>query len=360
MEESSDDLPKPTRRTTARPFFSPRPSTAEGAPPPLNLGRRSSAQLFTPPGSTPATVRSDKTPKLEAAPVETPANTPVSGDAGESTDIDFEGDWTPAPMIHSERALETDSSHVKADRTGDDHLVVEQYEPKVIELTAAAPNVEPEHSIEVIAYDDANSLLKATTIDGKDPEVDGLRLESTEFSFEREIPTSRGSAYGTWTAESFAGNDRRDAGGATQADETESTIDAETAGEPVNSSEREPAPIPSEIAPPWMGGASAVSSRSLEELKESEPWDLTPSHGLDSIPDDMEMGAVWPTSGTSTAAPEPVSASDAASSRKEIADALVRIAARVRDGELEVQPVADMTDESVLSAVLTAFLRLPR
>ena len=360
MEDSSEDLPKPGRRTTARPFFSPRPSAAESAPAPLNLVRRSSAQLFTPPGSTPSTVRNDKAPKSETAPVEMPANTPVSGDAGESTDVDFEGDWTPAPLLHSERALEIDSSHVKANRTGDDQLVVEQYEPKVIELTAAAPDVEPEHSIEVIAYDDANSLLKATTIDGKDPEVDGLRLESTEFSFEREIPPSRGSAYGSWTAETFAGNEKHDAEGAAQADETEATIDEETAGEPVNSSEREPAPMPSEIAPPWMGGAGAVSARSLEELKESEPWDLTPSHGLDSIPDDMEMSAPWPTSSAGTETPGPASTSEAASSRNEIADALVRIAARVRDGELEVQQTADMTDESVLSAVLTAFLRLPR
>jgi len=62
--------------------------------------------------------------------------------------------------------------------------------------------------------------------------------------------------------------------------------------------------------------------------------------------------------GTSTA--EHVSAGGGASARNEIADALVRIAARVREGEVEVQQLSDMTDESVLSAVLTAFLRLPR
>jgi hypothetical protein len=358
MEDSSEDLPKPTRRMAARPFFSPRPSTGDGGSAPLNLGRRSSAQLFTPPGSTPVTVR-DKSSRNDAATTAVPASAPVSDAADEATATEFEGDWTPVPLIHSERALEVDSSAGKPTNPGHDELVVEQYEPKVIELTAAAPDVEGEHSIEVIAYDDANSLLKATTIDGKDPEVDGLRLESTEFSFEREIPPSRGSAYGSWTAESFTRLEERKTEEATHADETEATIDEETAGEPVNSSEREPSPMPSEIAPPWMGRSSPLSSQSLEELKESEPWDLTPSHGLDSIPDDLEASGLWPTSATVIPAPENLSAIDA-SARHEIADALVRIAARVRDGELEVQQVADMTEESVLSAVLTAFLRLPR
>jgi len=360
MEDSSEDLPKPTRRTAARPFFSPRPSSGEGGPAPLNLGRRSSAHLFTPPGSTPATVRNDKASQVEAPPVATPTPAPVTGDAHESADTDFEGDWTPAPLIHSERALEVDASQEKSSKPGDDQLVVEQYDPKVIELTAAAPDVEAEHSIEVIAYDDANSLLKATTIDGKDPEVDGLRLESTEFSFEREIPPTRGSPYGSWTTETFAGPEKQEAESTTQADETEATIDEETAGEPLNSSEREPAPMPSEIAPPWMGDTGAVRSRSLEELKGSEPWDLTPSHGLDAIPDDPEESTLWPAFGAGTSTAEHVSAGGAASVRNDIADALVRIAARVREGEVEVQQLSDMTDESVLSAVLTAFLRLPR
>jgi hypothetical protein len=41
----------------------------------------------------------------------------------------------------------------------------------------------------------------------------------------------------------------------------------------------------------------------------------------------------------------------------EVADALVRIAARVRDGELEVPAGAGWSDEAALSAVLTALLR---
>jgi hypothetical protein len=110
--------------------------------------------------------------------------------------------------------------------------VVEQYDPKVIELTAAAPDVTSEHSIEVIAYDDANSLLKAAAIEGKDPEVDGLRLESTEFSFEREQPPLRENGYGFWPTESFAKRDEREVQEASQADETEATIDEETAGDP--------------------------------------------------------------------------------------------------------------------------------
>ena len=41
----------------------------------------------------------------------------------------------------------------------------------------------------------------------------------------------------------------------------------------------------------------------------------------------------------------------------EVAAALVRIAARVRNGELEVPAGAWMSDEAALSAVLTALLR---
>lgn len=359
MEDSSEDLPKPPRRSVARPFFSPRTSSGEGISGPLNLGRRSSAQLFTPPGSTPATARADKVSKDDAAPVATPVSAPVSESADGSSKIDLEGDWSPVPLIHSERALEVDSSQVRPIKTDEDGFVVEQYEPKVIELTAAAPDVTSEHSIEVIAYDDANSLLKAAAIEGKDPEVDGLRLESTEFSFEREQPPLRENGYGFWPTESFAKRDEREVQEASQADETEATIDEETAEEAERSSESESAPAPAAVPQLWVNGPRPASSQSLEELKESEPWDLTPSHGLDSISDDPHESGGWLESAVAseTAQHSPIAP---APSRDELADALVRIAARVREGTLEVPNVPDMSDESVLAAVLTAFLRTPR
>jgi hypothetical protein len=50
----------------------------------------------------------------------------------------------------------------------------------------------------------------------------------------------------------------------------------------------------------------------------------------------------------------------AASAGHDIADALERIAARVREGELDVPAGADLSDEAALSAVLTALLRMRR
>jgi len=360
MQDSSEDLPKPPRRTSARPFFSPRPGSAEGVTGPLDLSRRRSAQLFTPPGSTPAT------PK--------PTPQTASDAADGSSDADFEGDWTPAPLPTPESALNADSAD-------DDQLVVEQFEPKEIELTAAAPDVTDEHSIEVIAYDDANSLLKSATSAGKNPEVDGLTLEATEFSFEQELPSPRTSVESFWASEQSSRAEKPESAPPTRADETEATIDEETAGEPVPAADssaaahtmhedslewtddpsttishaqaalepepehhqaqgRESAPMLADVSPPWASRATPLSSEALEELKESEPWDFTPSHGLDVIPE-----------GPQTAY---------ASSRNEVADALARIAARVRSGELEVPAAAEMNDEATLSAVLTALLRKRR
>jgi hypothetical protein len=99
-------------------------------------------------------------------------------------------------------------------------------------------------------------------------------------------------------------------------------------------------PMLADIAPPWMNRATPSSVQSLEELKESEPWDLTPSHSHEAIPE------------------APVAS--AAPTGHDVADALERIAARVRDGELDVPTGAELSDEAALSAVLTALLRMRR
>ena len=116
MEDSPEDLPKPPRRTAARPFFSPRPNSGEGVTGPLELSRRRAAQLFTPPGSAAATPPANKAKEDESSPIELPTEIPTSAaadgasevvdaqDAGGmtpaelSTEVDFEGDWTPAPI----------------------------------------------------------------------------------------------------------------------------------------------------------------------------------------------------------------------------------------------------------------------
>jgi hypothetical protein len=408
MEDSSEDLPKPQRRTAARPFFSPRVNSGEGASGPLDLSRRRTAQLFTPPGSSSATPVADK----GAAGSESVAKpvSPKSSDAADgssasastadaSSDVEFEGDWTPAPLNASGRTLEADSAAEAAPGGDDDHLVVEQFEPKEITLTAADSTTADEHSIEVIAYDDANSLLKAATIHGRNPEVDGLTLEATEFSFEQEAPRPRTDVDSFWANEPFSKSEARDQA-PSRADETEATIDEETAGEPVSVAAdvsarpteaepvewrddpsttiahaqasiepepehdplppREATPVLADIATPWMHRATPVSSQSLEKLKELEPWDITPKDGMELIPEEPDDFVRAHESELEAQRALHAAAASVAAARDGLAGALERIAARVRDGNLDVQAEAGVSDEAALSAVLTALLRARR
>jgi hypothetical protein len=296
--------------------------------------------------------------------VESPAKPAVASTSKD--EVDFEGDWTASPRIMPERALENDSLLPALDTGDDDPLVVELYEHKEIELSAAPPDVASEHSIEVIAYDDANSLLKAAARDGKHPRVDGLQLETTEFSFEQEAPPPRMNVDSFWASEPFARTDesRANAADAPEADETESRIDEETAAEPERGAE-DSAPMLADIAPPWRHRLTPVSSEALEELKESEPWDRTPADAGDPVAQEMEASA--PAVDTPSVEAPPVQSAlsamapdDLAPIPHAVADALVRIAARVRSGELDVPAGVDMSDEAALSVVLTSLLRSRR
>ena len=358
MQDSSEDLPKVPRRTAARPFFSPRASSGEGVTGPLELSRRRAAQLFTPPGSSPAAPLMDQSNTGEAGSNAMPASTP-----GERAEVELEDKWSASPAITPERTLDADSLLPALEAADDDHLVVEMYEHEEIELTASASNVADEHSIEVIAYDDANSLLKATARHGKHPRVDGLQLETTEFSFDQESPPPRMSVDSFWASEPFARADESPATSAAPslADETESIIDEETAAEPVRDAEVA-APILADIAPPWRNRLTPLSTQALEEIKESEPWDRTPSEGSEPVLEEIETSVQeaepWIAAVAPSHDPSPdVTPSGPTPSVQYIADALVRIAARVRDGELEVPAGAEMSDEAALSVVLTSLLR---
>ena len=413
MEDSPEDLPKPPRQSAARPFFSPRPSSGEGVTGPLELSRRRAAQLFTPPSSPPASPIADRAPTVaDAAETEVVAIESSSAADGSSeieagaadSDIekepDFEGDWTPAPLLMPEVTLDAESLLASGHGEEDDRLTIEQFEHEEIELTASASNVSDEHSIEVIAYDDANSLLKAASDDGVNPVIDGLRLESTEFSFEQAAQPPRLNVDSFWASEPFSAADASLAPteSGSVADDAETMIDEETAGEGEHElamesfgtepsideqpfewaddpsttishaqaalepePEHDPAPAQAkapreasmiaDIAPPWMSRLTPASTQALEELKESEPWDLTPARGLELIPDDA------PDLVAEAAGAEPVVAAPAG---HDVADALERIAARVRDGGIDVPSGHDLSDEAALSAVLTALLRSRR
>jgi hypothetical protein len=359
MEDGSKDLPKPPRSTAARPFFSPRPNSGEGVTGPLELSRRRAAQLFTPPSSSMAAESAAK---------------PAPSSASDA-EVEFDGEWTTSPMITPEHTLDAESLLSEPRNADDDPLVVEMYEHEEIELNAGASNVADEHSIEVIAYDDANSLLRAAANEGKHPRVDGLQLETTEFSFEQESPPPRMNVDSFWASEPFGAAAEPQAGAeaAAAADVTESRIDAETAGEPEGVAETEPvaeapASMFADIAPPWRHRLTPVSSQVLEEIKESEPWEIVPPRAFESDPEE-EIEASAPAADFRSAEVESSveEAAVAASFEVEspavepfgdrIADALVRIAARVRSGELEMPPCAEMSDEAALSVVLTSLLR---
>ena len=85
MEDSPEDLPKPARSTAARPFLSPRSNSGEGTTGPLDMSRRRAAQLFTPPGSAPATRIADKAPVVKADSNREPPEIPSSSAADGSS-----------------------------------------------------------------------------------------------------------------------------------------------------------------------------------------------------------------------------------------------------------------------------------
>jgi hypothetical protein len=298
MEDSSEDLPKPPRRTAARPFFSPRP---EGVTGPLELKRRHSAQLFTPPGSPPVV---SSRPAAAQAPVQERADEPAKMPDAESL---------------AQRNTMDDG----------DQLFVEQFEPKEIELTSASATTEPdEHSIEVIAYDDANNLLKAAANEAERPQLDGLRIETTEFSFHRDTGAeSPPNVEKFWATEPF-GAAAAHASSADSADETREERAVEHAEMALDDAEVTPA-----------------SSQSLEELKEAEPWAVSPAVEESEI----EEPSIEERFKQERAIPAPAS--------HPVADALERIAARVRTGALDVPSGAESSDAAALAAVLTALLR---
>ena len=354
MEDSSEDLPKPPRRTAARPFFSPRPNSGEGVSGALDLSRRRAAQLFTPPGSSPGAPLVNKTAADHVGsrlrnPQPHPHRTPKWISRATGRPRRGSRPIARSKMIRCLPAL---------DHGGRRSLVVELFEHEEIELNAAPSDVADEHSIEVIAYDDANSLLKAAARDGKHPRVDGLQLETTEFSFEQEAPPPRMSVDSFWESEPFA-NGRSEVAG-----DTSPRRQRQTRPNRRSTRRQRPsrcampsvsAPMLADIAPPWRNRLTPVSSQALEELKESEPWDLTPSDaaGARSLEESSEAECA-------------ALADDAggAMRRRPRASTLRMRSCALRRGcateSSRCPPSADMSDEAALSVVLTSLLRTRR
>ncbi len=375
MEDSSEDLPKPPRRTAARPFFSPRP---EGVTGPLELSRRRAAQLFTPPGSSPGTSSAPAADK-PAAPESTEVAEQLEAQPTGEYDVaasDAAAEWMVPTARDLDETRDAESLAQRNTMDDGDQLFVEQFEPEEIELTSASATTEAdEHSIEVIAYDDANSLLKAAASEGERPQVDGLHIETTEFSFQGDSAGERalniesfwatepfGAAAASAPAESSTGSrEEREVEHAEMALDDSETVGGEDAHPlewgNVDTMRADPAPRLADSTPPWVGRPTPASSQSLEELKEAEPWAMTPAIEELSVVEpavaesSMEDESMEDRFTRERAIPEPPSHA--------VADVLERLAARVRAGSLDVPSGSGSSDAAALAAVLTALLRQP-
>jgi hypothetical protein len=328
MADSSDDSTPPKRRSSgsAPPFIAPRGKDAAPVEPPRAM-RRSSTPLFVPP----------LPPEEEAAPEFVP---PV--DASPPAP---EAPRTPTPPISSSSVTPPSTTAAARESRA---IEYENLETPEIELriTGERPAI-GETELQVIAYDDANSELQANAPHGEMPRVDGIELESTELSLE---PTSKNPKHAPsdlniesfWAADAFTPTVKPAAEPAPDDAPTRrrSTLDSLRVEEVMPPNMPTP-PSVSAITPrvprpsvpvPTVRSPTPVDVRTpaaLEALKELEPW--------------------------------PQSSAAPADSTRMVADALERVARRIRSGELRVPAdAAGATEENALSAALQALVRAPR
>lgn len=326
MDRSSDDSPpdQPSKRSgkPVPPFIAPRTGEQKAQTP----GQRRSTPLFVPPSMLPPEGH-------EIEPTPPPPLPPLAAAAPPAP---------PAPR-------ETKS------------FEVENLEPEDISLriTGERPAI-GDAEIDVIAYDDANGELRADAAEGKRPKVDGLELESTELTME---PSGRAPAppvgleiESFWAAEAFTPSVKPSVTPSRPStpvmpaftdpvdDELpsrRSTIESLRVEEvmpprlPTPQSVRAVTPMGGRASTPMnairsMPAADVRTPRQLEALKEMEPW---------AVP----------------------SEAPAADPQRIVAEALERVARRIRAGEVTVPADANAaTDENALSAALQALVRAPR
>jgi hypothetical protein len=353
MDRSSDDSPPvpPARRSGSAmpPFSAPRPDEGKPLPP----AQRRSTPLFVPPSPAvddeeDAAVPPPVAPRRPPTPA-TSAKAPVTAapSAPAITPPAFEPVQGAAPAAEEPPPEKRD-------------LGVENLEPEEIalQITGERPAI-GDAQIDVIAYDEANGELRADAGEGKRPQVDGLELESTELNLEPSgnapSPPAGLEIESFWAAEAFTPSTRPLA---TPPEAAEPVMPAYTeppAAAPPRRSSIESLRV-EEVMPPRLptppnvrsvaprGGRSATpvsaakamppadvrTPRQLEALKELEPW-------------------------------APPSAVPAADPQHLVAEALERVARRIRAGDVSLNDDANAaTDENALSAALQALVRAPR
>ena len=314
------DAPQPSDRST--------PLATPATP------QRRSTPLFVPPASLPP-----EEPPSATAPVEAPPPAAVAPAAPAAIPP------LPAPAAPPRETK---------------GFVLEDLEQPEISLRASGKSpAEGGSDIQVIAYDDANASLQSNSVEGQKLNVDGFELETTELSIEpsrNPTPDADLAIESFWAAEAFTPSARPSS---KLSRETPRSITPPFGQPPADAppprrsaldalrvEEMMPVRLPTPpsvriVTPHSVRGSTSVSGEiaavpvvartpaALEALKELEPWALAP----------------------------PVPANAVAA----VADALERVARRIRNGEVRVRadfPVP--TDEHALSAALQALGRAPR
>jgi len=324
-----DTSPDPSSRKSGKPmppFVAPRTGEHPAATP----STRRSTPLFVPPTALPPEEPAAETPAAKPKPAAMPEfMTPPEAAAAPPP---------PAPR----------------ETLGVENLEVEEIS---LHITGERPAI-GDAEIDVIAYDDANGELDSRAKEGGRPKVDGLELESTELTMEPSAhappPPSGLEIESFWAAEAFTPSSKtaeppRRASGPMPPAFTEPPAPASRAGalDALRVEEMLPPRMPTPqstraVTPhsPRASGAAPVSRamapaevrtpRQLEALKELEPW---------AVP----------------------SAASEVSAKDRVAEALERIAGRIRTGDVNVPADANAaTDENALSAALQALVRAPR
>jgi hypothetical protein len=205
--------------------------------------------------------------------------------------------------------------------TREESLFVVHEEPKRIELTITGEQraVSSDDEFGVIEYDGAHRDLRAQTSEGELPEVDGLRLEHTEFSFDTATaPAEPLEVENFRAAEPFR----------------------TTYSEPATEASAQPTATDPEDVFAWDVARPAESD-------EQQPSARATPRSLAEIED----GVSW-----APPAAEPVGID----ARHAVADSLERVARRIRAGEIALSPDAHSgSDAAAIAAALTALLRMP-
>jgi hypothetical protein len=241
-------------------------------------------------------------------------------------------------------------------------FVLENLEQRPIELKPrdSRPTIGGSE-IQVIEYNEANSGLRASTPEGTKLNVDGMELYTTELSIE---PNRNAAPLGSgelaiesfWAVEAFTPTPR----GTTKVPRETTRAITPAVGQP-----------PADAPPPRQSALDALRVEETMPVRIPTPPSVrivTPSPRA-SASVSADAPAMPPVVARTPAALEAIKEMEPwafattlpASSTAAVAEALERVARRIRNGEVRVRADGSVpSDETALAAALQALGRLPR